>query len=170
MLLAATSLPDVGPLEFVGIAARADYDGVGLRLYHRSDGPVPLTRDAQLLGQVKAAITSAGLEVLDVFSCYLRPQPDFDGLRQAMACGAELGAKYALAICSDTDWARTVENLSRLCELATNPVLNLPSRLPNSSASFLRSSKPWNSSTRLAVRPRLPWTPTSFSVRAIISR
>src|SRR5438552_2693107 len=119
MLLAATSLPDAGPLEFVEVAASAGYDGIGLRLYHRSDGPVLVATDTQLLKQVKTAIGSAGLEVLDVFSCYLRAQPDFDGLRRALACGAELGAKYALAICSDTDWARTVDNLARLCELGS---------------------------------------------------
>jgi sugar phosphate isomerase/epimerase len=117
MLLAATSLPEADPLEFVDVAARAGYNGVGLRLYHRSEGAVLVARDAQRLSALNSALVSAGLEVLDVFSCYLRPESDFDGFRRALAAGANLGARYALTICADTDWARTVDNLGRLCEL-----------------------------------------------------
>jgi sugar phosphate isomerase/epimerase len=79
---------------------------------------MPVTRDPVLLKRTRAAIASSGLQVLDVFSCYLRQEVDFDGLRPALACGAELGAKYALAICADTDWTRTVDSLGRLCALA----------------------------------------------------
>src|SRR5437762_3304850 len=45
-------------LEFVEIAARAGYDGVGLRLYHASGGPMPLIGDALLLKRLKAALRS----------------------------------------------------------------------------------------------------------------
>ena len=47
-----------------------------------------------------------------------RAKADFDGFGPGLACGAELGAKYALAICGDMDWTRTVDNLGRLCALA----------------------------------------------------
>ena len=55
LLLAATSLPIADPLEFVEIAAQTGYDGVGLRLYHASGGPMPLIGDALLLKRLKAA-------------------------------------------------------------------------------------------------------------------
>ena len=130
LFLAATSLPVDDPVEFVDIAARAGYQGIGLRLYHASGGPTPVTTDPRLRERLQAAISASGVEVLDVFSCYLRPEPDFDGLRPALACGAALGAKYALVICGDPDWARAVDNLGRLCALAADyglvPALEAP--------------------------------------------
>jgi sugar phosphate isomerase/epimerase len=130
LLLAATTLSVADPLEFVDIAAATGYQGVGLRLYSAADGPTQLTGDPRLRDQVKAAVVASGLDVLDVFSCYLRAETDFEGLRPALACGADLGAKYALAICGDTDWARSVDNLARLCALTAEygmlPALEAP--------------------------------------------
>ncbi len=130
LFLAATTLPVADPLAFVDTAAQAGFTGVGLRLYQPSGAPAPFATDPAQIRAVKTALAATGLSVLDVFSCYLRPEVDFDGLRAALACGAELGARYALAICADTEWPRLADNLGRLCMLAAEygitPALEAP--------------------------------------------
>jgi sugar phosphate isomerase/epimerase len=128
--LAATTLPLADPLAFVDTAARAGLAGIGLRLYQPSGAPAPFVTDPARVRDVKSAVSGSGLSVLDVFSCYLRPEVDFEGLRPALECGAELGARYALAICADMEWPRLVDNLGHLCTLASEfgitPALEAP--------------------------------------------
>ncbi len=130
LFLAATTLPLADPLAFVDTAARAGFAGIGLRLYQPSGAPAPFVTDAARVRDVRAALDGSGLQLLDVFSCYLRAEVDFDGLRAALDCGAELGARYALAICADMEWPRLVDNLGRLCALASDvgitPALEAP--------------------------------------------
>jgi sugar phosphate isomerase/epimerase len=128
--LAATTLPLADPLAFVDTAARAGCAGIGLRLYQPSGAPAPFVTDPARVRDVKSAVSASGMSVLDVFSCYLRSEVDFEGLRPALDCGAELGARYALAICADMEWPRLVDNLGRLCALASEfgitPALEAP--------------------------------------------
>ena len=120
IVLAPTTLPSVAPLEYIAAAADAGYDGVGMRLYPASASMpfTPIVGNAALMRDVKHAITHAGLTVHDIFSCYLRPETDFDGLRPVLDYAAELGARYAVVICDEPDWARAVDNLGRLADLA----------------------------------------------------
>src|SRR4051794_38214895 len=130
LFLAATTLPLADPLAFVETAARAGFAGIGLRLYQPSGAPEAFVSDPARVREVRTALDDSGLQLLDVFSCYLRAEVDLEGLRAALDCGAELGARYALAICADMDWPRLVDNLGRLCALASDfgitPALEAP--------------------------------------------
>jgi sugar phosphate isomerase/epimerase len=46
-----------------------------------------------------------------------------DGLRAVMEYTADLGGKYALVICDDSEWNRAVDNLGRLADLAAESTL-----------------------------------------------
>jgi sugar phosphate isomerase/epimerase len=120
IVLAPTSLPTVTPLDYLAAAADAGYHGVGMRLYPASPSMpfTPIVGDASLMREVKQTIARSGLAVHDLFSWYLRPETDFDGLQPALEYGAELGARYAVVICDEPEWARAVDNLGRLADLA----------------------------------------------------
>ena len=118
--LAPTSLPNSAPLDFIAAAAEAGDDSVGLRL-HRS--PVypnwfPIVGNPPLMREVKHALANSGLRMLDIFTFYLQPETDLDVMAQAMAYGAELGARYAQLIGDDPDWARMTDNFGRFCDIA----------------------------------------------------
>jgi sugar phosphate isomerase/epimerase len=121
IVLAPTSLPNTPPLEYVDAAARAGFDGIGIRLY-RSPGIqyafYPVAGNPDLMRAVKRAIAAAGLAVYDILSFYLQPAMDLDDMLPPLEFGAELGARYALVIGDDPDWARMCDNFSRFCDAA----------------------------------------------------
>src|SRR5256885_3462977 len=104
LALAPTSLPDTPPLEFIEAAAAAGFNDVGLRLFR---SPLfafhPVVGDASLIMAMKHALADSGLKVLDILSFYLTPKMDFDEVRRAFEGGAELGARYPMAIGDATD-------------------------------------------------------------------
>src|SRR4051812_48419829 len=103
IVLAPTSLARAEPLEFIDAAAKAGYDGVGLRLFaspgvgypvfHRVDG------NAQLTADVKSALKDSGLKVYDVLSYYLQPEMDFDSMLPSLELAADSAptTRYASA-------------------------------------------------------------------------
>lgn len=121
IILAPTTLPNSPPLEYIDAAVQAGYDGIGIRLF-RSPGITyafhPVAGNPTLMREVKNAITSAGVEVLDVLSFCLQPAMDLDRMLPPLAFGAEIGAKYALVIGDDPDWARMCDNFGRFCDAA----------------------------------------------------
>lgn len=125
LVLAPTTLPGVPPLEYIAAAVNAGYDGVGVRLYAASANMpfTPIVGDAPMMRDFKQAIRDSGLSVHDAFSCYLRPQTDFDGLQPVLEYAADLGARYAVVICDESDWVRAVDNLGRLADLAAESSL-----------------------------------------------
>jgi sugar phosphate isomerase/epimerase len=119
IVLPPTTLMRVPPLEYIDIAAKAGYDGIGLRLYPSPGMPFfPIVGDEPLMRDVKQALADSDLQVLDIFTCYLQPETDLEAMKRAHEFGAELGAKYAVVIGDDTDWSRMVDNFARLCENA----------------------------------------------------
>lgn len=118
--LAPTSLPNTPPLEFISAAAAAGYDSIGLRLHRSPAYPswFPIVGDAPLMRDVKHALADSGLRMLDIFTFYLQPETDLDVMRDAMAFGAELGARYAQLIGDDPDWARMTDNYGAFCDIA----------------------------------------------------
>ena len=121
IVLAPTSLPNAEPLDYVDAAARAGYDGIGIRLF-RSPGITyafhPVAGDKELMRQVKGAISASGMKVYDVLSFYMQPETDLESMQPALAYGAEIGAKYALVIGDDPEWGRMVDNFGRFCDTA----------------------------------------------------
>lgn len=119
LALAPTTLPDAHPLDYVRAAADAGYDAVGLRL-NRSPGlPFqPVVGNAPLIRDMKRVVADSGLEVLEIYSCYLEPATDIDAFRPALELGREFGARYVLVMGADPDWGRMRDNLGRFAEAA----------------------------------------------------
>jgi sugar phosphate isomerase/epimerase len=108
------------PLEYIDIAARAGYDGIGLRLYPSPGMPFfPVVGDAALMTRVKGAIRDTGLKVYDILTCYITPELDLEAMKRAHEFGAEIGAGYGLVIGDDPEWDRMVQNFARMCENAS---------------------------------------------------
>src|SRR5260370_17792685 len=91
---------------------------MGLEPWSRRMPFTPIVGDAAMMREVKQVIGHSGLAVHDVFSCYLRPETDLDGLRPVLEYAAELGARYAVVICDEPEWGHAVHNLGRLADLA----------------------------------------------------
>jgi sugar phosphate isomerase/epimerase len=118
-VLSPTTLMRTPPLEFIKIAAQADWDGIGIRLYASPNMTFfPVVGDRKLESEVRHAIADTDLDVFDIFTCYLQPEMDFDGMKRAHEFGASLGAKYALVIGDDPEWNRMVDNFGTLCDNA----------------------------------------------------
>ena len=119
LFLAPTTLPDTLPVDYIGAAAQAGCDGVGLRL-NRSPGlPFhPVVGDAPLIRGIKSALADSGLPVLDIYSFYLRAETNVNDFIPALALGAELGARFAVVMGDDTDWSRMRDNFCRVCDEA----------------------------------------------------
>jgi sugar phosphate isomerase/epimerase len=120
LALAPTSLPNTPPLDFIAAAAAAGFDSLGLRLHKSPAYPTwfPIVGNAPLMRDVKRAVADSGLRMLDVFTFYLQPEIDLDVMADAMAYGAELGARYAQLIGDDPDWARMTDNFGQFCDIA----------------------------------------------------
>ncbi len=119
IVLAPTTLMQAQPLDYIEIAARAGYDGIGLRLYPSPNMTFfPVVGDKDLMAKVKSAIKSAKLKVYDILTCYVQPELDLEAMKRAHEFGAEIGADYALVIGADPEWSRQVENFAKICENA----------------------------------------------------
>ena len=117
LALAATSYPGADPIAFIEAAARANFDGVGLRLYltpGQNRPFVPVVGNAALIRDVKAALDRTGLDFLDVFSFYLEPELNLDRMLPAFEVGADLGARYVLVLANDPDFQRMADNLGKV--------------------------------------------------------
>jgi sugar phosphate isomerase/epimerase len=119
LVLAPTTIPDAAPLAYVESAAAAGYRHVGLRLNPSPGFPFhPVVGNAPLIKEMKAALSGAGVAVLDIYSFYLQPDTDVAAFRPAIELGAEFGAKYLVTMGADTDWSRMRDNFVRICEIA----------------------------------------------------
>jgi sugar phosphate isomerase/epimerase len=121
LVFANTSLAGATPLEFIDAAARAGFDGIGLRLFRSPGltyGFTPVVGDAAAMRGVKQALSGSGLFVNEVLSYYMPPVTDVDAMRPSLAYAAELGAAYALVIADDVNWPRLVDSFGRFCDVA----------------------------------------------------
>ncbi len=117
--LAPTSLPRSTALEHVQAAAKAGFEAIGIRLF-RSPGLTydfhPVVGDDAQMREVKSALSSSGMKLLEVLSYYLTPEMDIDSMLPSLEFAAELGATYALLIGDDPEWQRMVDNYGRFCD------------------------------------------------------
>jgi len=118
--LAHLSALDLTPPELVIAASEAEFDFVGLRLLAVTPGGAawPLWKDKGAMAGTKARMAETGVGVLDVELLKLLPDTDVATFEPCMAAAAELGARHLLTQADDPEFNRTVENYSRLCDLA----------------------------------------------------
>lgn len=125
--LAALTVLELSPPAMVEVAARAGYDGVGLRLIPATseEHHFPLANDAGLLAQTRQRLAATGLKVVDIEILRLKPETEVArDFRRVLEIGAELGASEVLVAGNDDDTARTIDNFAGLCELAKPLGLN----------------------------------------------
>jgi sugar phosphate isomerase/epimerase len=119
LFLAPTTLRDAAPLELLGVAAAAGYDGVGVRLHRSPNLPFhPVVGNAALVRAIERSLADAGLAVLDIFTFYLQPSTDVRDFVPALELGAALGARYAVIQGDDPEWARLRDNFAAFCDAA----------------------------------------------------
>ena len=119
IVLAPTTLMRTPPMEYIEVAQKAGYDGIGIRLYPSPRMQFfPIVGDKTLETEVKKALADSDLQVYDILTCYMQPETDLDAMKRAHEYGAELGARYALVIGADTEWDRMVQNFGQLCDNA----------------------------------------------------
>ncbi|MCH4563920.1 sugar phosphate isomerase/epimerase [Halomonas sp. EGI 63088] len=119
--LAALTVLELSPPAMVEVAARAGYDGVGLRLIPATpeEHHFPLASDAALLRQTRERLRDTGLNVVDIEILRLKPETRVrEDFPRILEIGAELGASEVLVAGNDDDEARTIDNFAGLCELA----------------------------------------------------
>jgi sugar phosphate isomerase/epimerase len=109
--LASRTLPEAAPAEMVSAAAAAGFDAAGLWV-------APEQWDAATTRSVRERLADTGLRVLDVEVMILGPDVPDAALARIVEIGVELNARYALAIGTDPDLARTADRFGRLCERA----------------------------------------------------
>jgi sugar phosphate isomerase/epimerase len=109
--LASRTLPEAKPEEMLSAAAAADFDACGIWVQ-------PERWDRGTTRAVRERLADTGMRVLDVEVLALTPDVPDDRLDRIVAIGAELGARYALAIATEPDPARTSDRFARLCESA----------------------------------------------------
>jgi len=117
--LAPTSLANTPALEYIDAASRAGFEALGMRFFRSPGlryGFDPVVGDAAKMRDVKQAVSDSGMELMEVLSYYLQPEMDLDSMRPSLEFAAELGAKYALLIGDDPEWARMVDNFGQFCD------------------------------------------------------
>lgn len=127
-----TALP-LSPPALIGVAARAGYAFVGLRMTEVTPGGVhwPLHADRALMRETLAAMRGTGVGVLDVELLRLSPGVDIAAFEPVVAATAELGARHLLTQGVDPDRARVIEAYGRLCDLAAGYGLTADIEFPN---------------------------------------
>ena len=133
--LSPNSLVGVPPLEYIDALTRAGYDGIGLRMYaspgvNYESVTQPIAGNPPLMREVKSALASSGLLLLDMLSYYIRPNFALQRMLPSLEFGAELGFAYALAIADDPDWNRQRDNFAALCDAAAALKLNVSLEAP----------------------------------------
>lgn len=122
--LAALTVLELSPPEMIETAARAGYDGVGLRLIPATpeEHHFPLAGDPGLLRRTRERLRDTGLKVIDIEILRLRPETRVrEDFAQVLELGAELGASNVLVAGNDDDPDRTIDHFAALCDL-TRPL------------------------------------------------
>ncbi|WP_280547733.1 MULTISPECIES: sugar phosphate isomerase/epimerase [unclassified Halomonas] len=125
--LAALTVLELSPPAMVEVAARAGYDGVGLRLIPATseEHHFPLAHDTALRRHTRERLRDTGLRVVDIEILRLKPETRVgEDFARILEIGAELGASEVLVAGNDEDATRTIDNFAALCELAKPLGLN----------------------------------------------
>jgi sugar phosphate isomerase/epimerase len=109
------------PPQVIEVAARTDYDTIGLRLTGGTEitPAYPLMDDKPLMRAAKAAMAATGVGVLDIEFVRITPEIDVSSLEPFAAAGAELNARYMITSAYDPDLSRLTDRLAAVSDLAS---------------------------------------------------
>jgi len=118
--LAQLTTLSLAPPAMIETAARAGYDGCGLRLLPFTPGGIAydLMGDAPLLRETLAAQRDTGLRVGDLEIIRLNERFDVGACGPFLEVAQRLGARNVLVAGEDPDEARLTDSFARLCEAA----------------------------------------------------
>jgi len=118
--IAPLSHLELSPPQMVTNAAQAGYDTLGLRLIAATpeEPQHNCLRGTTLMHETARRLADTGLAVLDVEIFRLKPDTQVADYEAALAAGALLGARHALAAPQDGDAARLAHTLGAFADLA----------------------------------------------------
>jgi sugar phosphate isomerase/epimerase len=114
--LAHLTALELAPSELITTAAKAGYDGVGLRL-------VPVVGQAFAhapldLPAIERAVAETGLRIYDIEVFRLEPQTKVADFEPMLAIAQRLGASELLVHGADADVSRLTDTFGALCDIA----------------------------------------------------
>ncbi|ACI51172.1 Xylose isomerase domain protein TIM barrel [Gluconacetobacter diazotrophicus PA1 5] len=120
LILAHLTTLSLAPPDMIRVASRTGYRGVGLRLASVTEGGTayPLMDDPAMLQATRRAAAETGIAVHDIECVCLTPDLDVADVEPLLAAGAELGARYVIAMPCDRDRGRMADRFAALCALA----------------------------------------------------
>ncbi|AJE44874.1 sugar phosphate isomerase/epimerase family protein [Celeribacter indicus] len=109
---------DLPPPAFIEAAARAGFDGVGLRLLRVTETTpgYPLRDDPAMLRATKAAMAATGIGVGDIEFLKVTPETRVADCDWLLDMGAELGAHHLITAPYDPDLSRLSDTLAALAD------------------------------------------------------
>jgi sugar phosphate isomerase/epimerase len=114
------TLIDVAPPDFVGIAAEAGFNAVGLRISPVTPGEDawPMSPGSPMLAETVRRCADSDVTVLDVEALLLGHSPDLARYEPIFETAAALGARHITTICEDPDLRRFSDHFSELVRMA----------------------------------------------------
>lgn len=118
--LAHLTAIDLPPPKLIEAAAKAGFDGVGLRLIRVTDTSpgYPLMQDAEMMAQTHAALRDTGLRVSDIEFVKIEPNTEISSLLPFLDAGTDLGACEVICAPYDPELNRLADTVGRLSEEA----------------------------------------------------
>ncbi len=119
--LAHLTAIDLPPPQLIEAAARAGFDGVGLRLLQVTPATpgYPLMDDPALMHATQRAMAATGVRVMDIEFVRLTPDTRPADLCPLLDAGAALGARHLITAPYDPDLSRLADTLGDVANLAS---------------------------------------------------
>jgi len=113
------TLLDVAPPDFVGLAAGAGFDAVGLRIAPATaaESPWPMSPGSRMLAQTVRRCRDSGVTVLDTETIRLTAEADLAASEPILETAASLNARYINVIGDDPDLQRMSDRFGQLVEM-----------------------------------------------------
>ena len=117
--LAFLTIPELGPVEAIRVAAETGYQAIGLRLLPATptEGDYALLTDDALLARARRALAETGVAVADVEIVRLGAENDWDLFDRFCDRAAALGGRHVLVAGDDPEAARLSDSLGRFAAL-----------------------------------------------------
>ncbi|MFP3558070.1 sugar phosphate isomerase/epimerase [Paraburkholderia sp. SIMBA_049] len=111
---------EYAPVEWVRLAGKAGFKGVGLRLHAATPGGIayPITTGTDAHRELRDTLAGEGVTVLDVEFVPIVPDLDPKSFASLFETAASLGASCVSVSGDDSDEGRLVDNLAALAVLA----------------------------------------------------